>query len=162
MNAKKILVPSLVALIALVAIATRAATVTIPSTFTAGTTASASQVNANFAAVANAIQGLKIVCVTRFMPDSASVVVPAGSHLSAGVTALCNANETAVAPILFGISGLTGPNGPAQGVGAYIDQVYPADPNANGGLQGYSIWFYNPNTTTDAGVKGGVICCNIQ
>jgi hypothetical protein len=161
MNAKKILVPSLVALIALVAIATRAATVTIPNTFTAGTTASASQVNANFTAVANAIQSLKIVCVTRYMPDNTAVVVPAQSHYSNGVTALCNANETAVTPILWGISGLTGPNGPADGVGAYIDQVYPADPNANGGLQGFGIWFYNPNTT-DVGVKGGVICCNIQ
>lgn len=58
MNAKKILVLSVVAVAALAAVAARAAPITVPNTFTANTPAKAADVNANFTAVVSGVNGL--------------------------------------------------------------------------------------------------------
>lgn len=55
------------------------ATVTIPNNFTAGTTAKANEVNANFQAIADAIPGIKVTGVPDY--NNITAAYPTGSQL---------------------------------------------------------------------------------
>ncbi len=142
----RINVGALTIVLAATAFEVSAGTVTVPNTFTSGTPAKATEVNANFSAIAAAVNSSANDIATL---STTIKNIPAGPQGPAGIPGPVGAQGTTGSQGPAGPQGATGPAGPA---GPAAMQVKDSLGNVVGSYLSASYDpFYHENSTTQAG-----------